>query len=77
VALIEIATAPCLRNEGVETEQQSNAEERWPVIDGVAEAHGSNGDGTELADHDEIDDAHGHPAELGQHDGAGELEQVP
>ena len=43
VAVVEAASAPGLRDEGVETEEQADAEEGRRVVDGVAEADGADG----------------------------------
>jgi len=75
VAVVEAAGAPGLRDEGVEAEEKADAEEGGRVVDGVAESDGADGVRSETADHDEVDDGHGHPAELGEDDGNGEGEE--
>ena len=75
MAVVEAAGAPGLRDEGVKAEEKADAEEGGRVVDGVAEADGADGVGSETADHDEVDDGHGHPAELGEDDGNGEGEE--
>ncbi len=75
MAVVEAAGAPGLRDEGIEAEEQADAEQRRRIVNGVAESDGADGVRTEAADHDEIDDGHGHPAEFGKDDGNGEGEE--
>ena len=69
VAVAVIAGAVGLRHQRVEPEQQAHAEDREGDVDRVADAGGADRRRSERRDHDRVDDAHAHPAELGQHDG--------
>src|SRR5580698_9715119 len=75
MAVVKAARAPGLRDEGVEAEQEADAEEGRRIVDSVAEADGADGVGPEAADHYEVDDGHGHPAQFGEDDGDGESQQ--
>jgi hypothetical protein len=75
MAVVVVLAAVGLGDQGIEAEQQADAEERWRVEDGVADGDGSDGRWTEAADHDGVDDALGHPAEFAEHDGDGQLRQ--
>ena len=49
------------------------------VVEDLAEGGGGDGDGGigHVADHDGVDDAHGHPAEFGEDEREGEGEHGP
>ena len=68
MALVVIVAAVGLGDQRVEAEEQADAEERRRVVDGVAEGDRADGGGAQRADHDGVDDALGHPAELAQDD---------
>ena len=75
MAIVVVATAEGLGNERIESQQKAYAEERGRVEDGVAKSDGADRDGTELADHDGVDDALGHPAEFAEDDGDSEASE--
>src|SRR5580698_1779465 len=75
MTVIEVVCAPGARDQRVEAEEQADAEDGWRVVDGIAEANGSDGRGAEFADHDDVDDGHGHPANLRECNRDGESEQ--
>ena len=43
MAIVEIAAAEGLRDQGIEPQQQAYAEERGSIEDGAADAHGADG----------------------------------
>ena len=63
-----IAGAVGLRHQRVEPEQQAHPEDGEGDVQRVADAGGADRRRSERRDHDRVDDAHAHPAELGQHD---------
>ena len=68
MAIIEVAAAECLGHQGVEAQQHSNAEQRGRVEDGAGDAYGADGCRAQPPYHDGVDDRHGHPPQLGEHD---------
>ncbi len=74
VALVVATGAIVLGNQGVEAQQEADAEDGHGEVEGASQADGTDGLGAEAADEEGVDDAHGHPAQLGQDDGAGQRE---
>jgi hypothetical protein len=72
MAIVEIAAAEGLGHQGIEPQQQADAEERGGVEDGAADAYGADGRRAQAPHHDGVHDGHGHPAQLGEHDRDGE-----
>ncbi len=71
MAIVKVSAAVGLGNQGIEAQQQPYAEQRGGIEDGAADTYGANGSRAQTADHDRIHDRHGHPAQLGKHDGDG------
>src|SRR5579885_3356860 len=63
-----------IEEQGKESDQKSAAEEGNDVEEVGTDADGADGAGAlrKMADHDGIDDAHGHPADLGKDEREGE-----
>ena len=74
VALLAPAGSESLRHQGVQAQEQPHAEDRHGEEERIAQADRADGNRTEPADEDGIDDPHGHPAQLGQDHGAGQPE---
>ena len=68
MAVFALSGAEGLRDQGVETDQQTFAEKRQHNKDVGAEADCAHGDGAvrKLADHHGVHDGHAHPAEFGE-----------
>jgi hypothetical protein len=73
-AFVAVAAAEGLGNESIEAEQHAEAEDGEGVIEPVAKSDGAEHEAACLAGHEGIDDAHAHPAELGQYQGHGQPE---
>ena len=65
-----------LRDQSVQPEQHSNAEDGERIEHVPAYTGGANGCRTEWTDHDGVHDAHSHPAKFRQSDGNSELEHA-
>ena len=76
VGFVVAAGAVGLGEEGVEREQDAGDAEGEGVVEDLTERGGGDVDGRvgHVADHDGVDDAHGHPAELGGDEREGEGE---
>ena len=76
VGLVVAACSVGLREIGVEREQDSGDTEGDGVVEDLSEGGGGDVEGGVLhvPDHHGVDDAHGHPAELGWMSGQGERE---
>src|SRR5579883_1326759 len=74
MTIFALAGAEGLGNQGIESNEESAAEEGEHVEQIGADGDGANGAGAlrKMADHDGIDDAHGHPADLGKDEREGE-----
>src|SRR5579885_2445530 len=74
VTVFALACSESLGDQGIETDQKSAAEEGNDVEEVGTDADGADGAGAlrKMADHDGIDDAHGHPADLGKDEREGE-----
>src|SRR5258706_5257529 len=68
MAIFALACAEGLRDQRVQANQETATEEGYYVEDAGADADGADGVGAvwQVADHDGIDDAHGHPANFGE-----------
>ena len=79
VSFVVAACSVGLGEVGIEGEQNSGDSEGKRVVEDLAEGSGGDVDGGVLhvADHDGVDDAHGHPAKLGRDEGQSEEEDVP
>jgi hypothetical protein len=73
MAIVVVLAAVGLGDDGVQAEQQADAEERGRVENGVADGDGSDGGRAEATDHDGVDDALGHPAQLAEDDRYGQF----
>jgi glutathione peroxidase len=69
MAFVVILAAVGLRDQRVEAEQKAHAEERWCVVDGVADGDRADSRRAKLAHHDGVDHALRHPAQLAEDDG--------
>jgi hypothetical protein len=71
VGLVEFACAVGLGEEGVEAEEDAGDAEGDGVVEDLAEGCGGDGEGwvRHVPDHDRVDDAHCHPANLGEDKG--------
>ena len=76
-ALVEAAGAIGLGDQGVQAQQQADAEDGHGEVEGAPQADRADGLGAEAADEEGVDDAHGHPAQLGQDHGPGQPEHGP
>jgi hypothetical protein len=74
---VVIAGAVGLRHDGVEAEQDAHAAGGQGEEQDAGEADAADGFRPERADHQRVDDAHRHPADLGQDDGPGEAPERP
>ena len=72
---LELTGAERLRHERVEAEKHAHAEDGGREEQDAAKPHGANGLRCEPADHERVDDAHEHPAELGDDDRPGERQR--
>ena len=71
MAAVEIAFSVAASDDGIETEQETEAEQRGSVIECVAKGDGTDGSRAEAANHDDVDDALEHPAKFCECDGEG------
>ena len=76
VGFVEAACAVGLGEVGVEAEEDAGDAEGEGVVEDLAEGGGGDGEGGvgHVADHDGVDDAHRHPADLGEDERQGEGE---
>jgi hypothetical protein len=76
VGLVEFACSVGLGEEGVEAEEDAAEAEGDGVVEDLAEGGGGDGESgvRHVADHDSVDDAHGHPADLRENEREGEGE---
>ena len=76
VGFVEAACAVRLGEVGVETEQDAGDAESNSVVEDLAEGGGGDGEGGvgHVSDHDGVDDAHRHPADLRENERKGERE---
>ncbi len=79
VRFFEATGSVGLREVGIEREQDAGDAEGQGVVEDLAEGGGGDVDGRvrHVADHDGVDDAHGHPAELGGDERESEGEDGP
>ena len=77
MTLANVARAKRLRHQRVQSQHHRHAENRKRDVHGIADAGGADRLRAERADHDGVDHAHAHPAELGQHHGNGEAQHGP
>ena len=68
VAIVGVAGAVGLRDQGIEPEQQSHPEDGEGDVERVADAGRADRRRSERRDHHRVDQAHAHPAEFSQHD---------
>ena len=71
MAIFALPGAEGLRNERVQANQYAAAKERDNIENAGADADGADGVGAVrlMTDHDGVDDAHGHPPDLGENKG--------
>jgi len=67
MAIVMILAPISLRDQRVQPQQQAEAEERRREVDGIAQSDGPDGRRPQLAHHDGVHNALGHPAQLAQH----------
>ena len=67
VALVEAAGAERMRDQRVETEEQTHGEDAHAHEERTADADRADRFGADPADHQRIDQSHRHPAELRHH----------
>lgn len=79
VGFVEAACAVGLGEVGVEAEEDAGDTEGDGVVEDLAERGGGDREGGvgHVSDHDGVDDAHGHPADLGEDQRKGEREDRP
>ena len=75
--VIEIFATVGMRDESIESQQQAAAKDRDAVIKALAQPGGPDGYGTvgQPSHHDGVDDAHAHPADLGDDEGKGQAQR--
>ena len=69
VTVVQPRCAKRLRHQCIQPEQQPHGEDAHAHEHGGADAHGADRLGAEAPDHQCVDQAHGDPTELGEHDG--------
>ena len=76
VSFVEATGSVGLGEVGVEAEEDAGDAEGDGVVEDLAEGSGGDGEGGvgHVPDHHGVDDAHGHPAELGEDERKGERE---
>ncbi len=68
MAIVKIAAAESLGDQGIKPQQQADAEERGGIENGAADAHGADGGRAQAAHHDGVHHRHRHPAQFREHD---------
>ena len=79
VGFIKATGAVGLCEEGIKTEENTGDTEGYGVVKNLAEGGGRDGESWvgHMSDHDGVDDAHRHPADLGENERKGEREHGP
>ena len=69
--VVNVFAAMRLGDERIQSKQEAAAENRYAVVKALSEAGRADGDRAigQASDHDRVDDAHAHPADLGDDEG--------
>ncbi len=76
MAVFALTGTECLRDQGIETEEQAESEDGDDGENVGAESDSADSHGAvrEMADHHGVHDGHEHPAELGENERDGEVD---
>ena len=77
MALVATAGAERLRDQGIQAQHQSQAEDGHREIQHVPDADGAEGLGAQPADEDRVNDPHRHPAQLAGNHRPGQAQRGP